>query len=1377
MASLLELQRYWCDVRSSSDARGSRYTRLWSDENDADSLARIGLYHLGSLAKHECLVLLGRPGAGKTSEIARIVSGEVTEFSNEYCVAVSCKEIDADVDREILRIPAWRDALQQTKPIRFILDALDEGYLRDARYFAALRLALAILRSEHPNLRLLLACRPAEWDETFGKAVHELWQGQEEPKAFALEPLSTENQRALVQSWGIDTPAELLRWIRRNNFEEFAAWPRSLKWLTDQFSTGETDQITYTELCRRRAMRSFTEEDKRMEEAGRSDRVEAWAHALMLVAATITFCGKMGVSLNATEPACLTLDEMFRAGGLLEMPKKPSLTRVLVREAVRTSDLLEIHGGFHRFQNQSDLEYLAAAMLGSLELEQLVELFGSADDDGEWNVFPQLATTAANLAAQSPIFFDWLMEHDPRVLMRMDFAPKSTVIKGKAINAILAATMEANATATHNEHAHFATLKNPQIAEQLRPWLFDQSRPFAVRQLAFDIAFSCCNQEFWIAFDQLVSAGQDEFLESRLPSVVMQFGHHWPQHRLKALAGLSDNRLAGAAMRALLDQGWKPGSLAPFLREPVGDPVTMYNVLLSRQLPREINIDDVPPLLSTIAAWASVGAHAGETRTLAEALIAKGVAALERDDIRQSLIDFTTTRFKKHEWFFGASDPRSLARLGLDNAEHRRAFLLLLANAKLGDDPEMQHVNVIVPLLPDDYFWLLNELTKTEGDTAVFLARLAQSVVSQLGEEYAEAIDRAYSTSRELRALCPPFEEQSFFAQLRQWRLDADEQRRVMADEYQSRMPHYRYNNEEHLRQALNDCRGNERLESWTDVCHALSHPVSVNDDTALQRGIDIRELSGWLASSDELRAELTLLARTVLLRETTPEPPPRQIPFVFFGLVYALSLHIDRLVMDPELCRSVRPLWIQALLRRGGMYGTSIKDSLAVLTKVVPEIAHTGYEREFRAMWDRDEPIYSELLSGVWSPRVEDALARVLEGSPIQPTSYESGLNMLQQHNRIRATELARVRLLEQAGLPDGPARRAAIAVCLFTINDLWEDAWPYFVADLEAARKLIIECRRWLELPREDKQISAMPIQFISGLHKLMMQIFPPDQGPHRTGTRVGQEDDAYDLQSALKEALEQRGEYKGLKAAFDLYPDLQKLWWVGNSLERAKTNAHALRRIPPNAVEFIRFLATEGGTFVRDNDTLQNAVMASLRRFEKRMHPLVITSLWEGAKPRSEAALQIEITRHLLNDFKKQAIVVNMEVKVEGKQGVDILVVAPPFSVTIEIKQAHGTDKNRPVRESMRLQLRDTYLASSGGTHGIYVVGWYFCPVYRPHGISAMKTIEKARTYFAHQAKQLSIDGFSLTSAVIDCGWKDSITARAKRAKRSKPSKPSK
>ena len=76
----------------------------------------------------------------------------------------SCKEIGQDIYSEITRDTDWKAANRQSKPVRLVLDGIDEGFLRQPDYFAHLKRALSNIRSENPSLRLLLTSRPAELD-------------------------------------------------------------------------------------------------------------------------------------------------------------------------------------------------------------------------------------------------------------------------------------------------------------------------------------------------------------------------------------------------------------------------------------------------------------------------------------------------------------------------------------------------------------------------------------------------------------------------------------------------------------------------------------------------------------------------------------------------------------------------------------------------------------------------------------------------------------------------------------------------------------------------------------------------------------------------------------------------------------------------------------------------------------------------------------------------------------------------------------------------------------------------------------------------------------------------------------------------------------
>ena len=82
-------------------------------------------------------------------------------------------------------------------------------------------------------------------------------------------------------------------------------------------------------------------------------------------------------------------------------------------------------------------------------------------------------------------------------------------------------------------------------------------------------------------------------------------------------------------------------------------------------------------------------------------------------------------------------------------------------------------------------------------------------------------------------------------------------------------------------------------------------------------------------------------------------------------------------------------------------------------------------------------------------------------------------------------------------------------------------------------------------------------------------------------------------------------------------------------------------------------------------------------------------------------------------------------------------------------------------------MRSQLR-AYLENQSETHGIYVVGWFFCPAFHPTALRDMKTLRAAQRYFDTQARKLSTAGFALAASVIDCGWPEATASRARRRK---------
>jgi hypothetical protein len=1352
---LLNLNRLWRDIHVApkSDERG--YMGSFADRDDLESLAHFGFFPIGSLAQRECLFLLGRPGAGKSAEIERISQGEIAAFTHEWIVTINCKEAGLDLYPEIIRDPKWIAGLRQYKPMRLILDGLDEGFLRDPAYFARLKRTLQNLRSQHETLRLLVTCRPAEWDAEFGEAVHESWRGGGNPAIFAIDPLSRENRRSLAKLWGVKDSADFFRWTHRNRFEEFEAWPRSLKWLAEQFEVGGAQNLTYTKLCQLRVTRSFGE-DKRLSEAQLANKAGGWSSAIMLIAATLVFCGRKGITLDRPDADCLTLDEIFNSTDHLKIPGTSPLTREDVRGAVRTSHLIEVHSNYHRFENQSDLEFLAAAMLASLDTEQFGELLGSPDHEKHWRVFPQLATTAANLAAQSPEFFNYLLTHDPRVLMRVDFASKNADDRRIAVDAILRATSKIGATAEHDQHAHFSTLRHPEITAQLRPWIFDKKQSRIVRELAFDIARECCGANFWTEFEAAAAAG-DDFAYSKLPLLVALSGNLWPEEKLRDWASDAKDELAGAALNALLDRGLKLRDLIKYLRQPTSNVYGLYQIHLKR-LQQECEAEDIPAALPILEQWPGVSATHGAVRELVFALVSKGVAALERSDIRETLTKFFISRFEAHDWL----DLRSSSPLGLDNVHSRRSLLLALAEAWPAESrTELMPFNY--PIQREDYAWLLESVGAAKGNAAVVLAKFAANLAWQFDETLRDSFERAYAASPEFRAQLPVAGEVGIYATLQKLREESDTRHRLRLEEIRKTRKVHNFSPEGIFAEALAKCRTGEFAE-WTSLCYALSKPQSEQDASDFFRHSDVRQLAGWAETSKQLQTEMAEFARQFLLRVEVPMPEARTVPWSFFGLAYALSLCSGRLQTDSELSAAIRPIWPLALLRHPDSQNNTIAQTIETLTAIAPLVVADACRHEFRERWDRNESIYDQLLSAAWCPETERALATTLVSRPLQPETYMSGLAMLAGHNAELAEQVATQQLKEHVTeTEDSAQRRATIAVCLFLIVGLWKRAWPHLLANRAAARQLLLEYSRWLDYHEREQRIAALPDALVAGLYALMMELFPLSDAPQHEGTyNPTSLDDAYSLLWHLQRALESRGAHSELSDIYKRCEETRDAWWAPTSIDRAQNVAHATRREPLTAAEFIRVVVTKNGTIVSDNDSLQRAVLASLRRYEQRLKPDGLIAIWDKGRPRNENALQGAIAAHLRREFVEQRIVVNMETKIISERS-DIRVQAGQYVVTLEVKLGHSDDRKRPLRTAMRSQLR-AYLENHGETHGIYVVGWFFCPAFRSRGLRDMKTFVSARRHFARQAEKISTARFSIAAIVLDCRWPQPIASRA-------------
>jgi hypothetical protein len=194
------------------------------------------------------------------------------------------------------------------------------------------------------------------------------------------------------------------------------------------------------------------------------------------------------------------------------------------------------------------------------------------------------------------------------------------------------------------------------------------------------------------------------------------------------------------------------------------------------------------------------------------------------------------------------------------------------------------------------------------------------------------------------------------------------------------------------------------------------------------------------------------------------------------------------------------------------------------------------------------------------------------------------------------------------------------------------------------------------------------------------------------------------------------------------------------------------------------------------VQGERDLLNVILESLGRLQRRLkgRDPIVRALWDEKQtitPKDENFLSDFIVDHFRQDLVRGAIVADREVqlrpRVHGTAGqrTDIQVRAfthrwtpggrrSVASLTIEVKGCWNAD----LYTAMETQLVDRYLASTGESVGLYLVGWYVSPQWKAQKVANVRppagtTMESVRASLEAQAVHLSSDGRRLEAFMID------------------------
>lgn len=433
-----------------------------------------------------CVVLLGEPGSGKTSEfrhhIEELRRGGKRAFLSRWQDWCDGDEIFETLDDK----RGFFDALESRQPIWWFIDALDEGRIKTEKAFDVLRRGLRQLHELGVLhlVKLRLSCRSRDWRPSEAEQLSMFFPAIEQGTEFIggvatlqLLPLHEAATRSLAFEKLLEDEVvgRFMEFLKRRHVIALAGHPLTLAMMLSLFlednSSLEYDRTTlYTRAIERLATEHNRErQDRKPPQTMPAERI-AVARQLAVRA---VLSGKDSITVPDSDAGSdRTLDASSTGAKRFE-----------ILETLNTGLFTQhAHDGF-RFTHRSFAEYLAALELSdqlvNAPLSRIVPLFPV-----EHGVIPSpLRETAAWLSGLQSVFRGWLIRHDPLTAAQGDTARYTS---GEREGLVLALAQRFGERTWQREFDRFGDLAR-SVPDTVLGQLLHKERSMAVRQMTIEM--------------------------------------------------------------------------------------------------------------------------------------------------------------------------------------------------------------------------------------------------------------------------------------------------------------------------------------------------------------------------------------------------------------------------------------------------------------------------------------------------------------------------------------------------------------------------------------------------------------------------------------------------------------------------------------------------------------------------------------------------------------------------------------------------------------------------------------------------------------------------------------------------------------------------
>ncbi len=1140
-----------------------------------------------------CVVLLGEPGSGKSTEIRRAYAAWSTPARHSSMSVLLDLREHADESRleSVWRTRVDDELSHRGAKVTVFIDSLDEGALQLRTTIDLLSRLISDTAKAWPSLlEVRIGCRTGAWPQSFERALTAAFYHEtlpSEPWVVELADLDGDDVELFIRATGL--PPGFSRAIDRAGAQVFANRPVTLSLLKAIFERDADLPRSRWELYERALVTLCVAPNARLSEKRLLPLPDArqQLECVATLASVVAFTGS-AVIISGSETSEL---RHISTAGVFASERLEHLADVVIRHTPVFRPGAD--PGTFEFAHRTYAEFLSvwAAEWRGVPDDDVLDLVRGADG----GVVPELSEIAGWLATRRPAVMNALIETEPEVLLGGDPARLDAEVQRRILSGVLRRVNEQQVPVRAGAMAgSLLRLSRPVLVEGLRDWCKNHPAregdraAFDVLLLIRDAAlFELLGEVETVVADEGAAVDERGFAchvlgevdRPRASAFLSRFVQPLPTgkpHPLLARAlALAGRELSPSAFFAAVDRVPRHG--------PIGG--ASWQFLTS----------DLPSIVED-AGWQAEGLrwlgrlgprnhdHPLSVLGFDRVVWRWGAAAEADEDVLNALVDVTVSFGRAHI----SLNNRGSERVG-PSIPLRRRLAERLMSERIPDAGHSALAHRVLWLYsPADLSWLL-DLHRTGAPSTRERVRTVLRNLADLDDrQFVDAMFVAGESDPELVEHCRwffgpvPIEQGG-----EQYREEREQERKHLADVERIGDPRDR------IQRALDASRKDPKV--WFSLLRELSLKAGQTHYGDWANG-DVTDLPGWKDASPDVRLAIVVAARRFLDEVAPPRPASWLSRSEFPSILLAGISAADLVFLDEDsdtlslVSSAGWARWMPALLKLGGsardwprwnsglkrLPGAAFRNVARSVDTILSSPAESDPGKQ--AVLER-----LARLDAFHSRTVADTLHRRIKDGGLSPAVDAAAFAALAAVRPSAATAVAMTRV---AG--SGPMAGACRHLLLVGHHAGWTAAMDALEARRDLAEEVVggfASDLRFGTAAKEPAWPAGQSSKRLAELYRMLVNHFPPTPDESATSVSwIGRRENLAEVRNRLPWMLAERGDRDSVAALRVLVE------WAATrtppidlrfSLSVAVQNLRRRAWKPKTVQQIVKMFSTRGGS----------------------------------------------------------------------------------------------------------------------------------------------------------------------------------------------------